>query len=38
MDTRRKINKLLEKITSQRALERIYKFIQYIYIHSSSAE
>lgn len=38
MDTRCKINKLLEKITSQQALERIYKFIQYIYIHSSRAE
>lgn len=38
MDTRCKIGKLLDKITSQQALERIYRFIQYVYIHSSHTE
>lgn len=34
MDTRRKIDELLGKVTSQQALERIYRFIQYVYVHS----
>lgn len=34
MDIRRKIDELLGKVTSQQALERIYRFIQYVYVHS----
>lgn len=33
MDTRQKIDALLQKITSESQLQRIYKFIQYIYVH-----
>lgn len=34
MDTRQKINDLLGKISLQRDLTRIYRFIQYVYIHT----
>lgn len=34
MDIRRRINELLNKISSQRDLTRIYKFIQYVYLHT----
>lgn len=33
MDTRQKIDALLDKITSQQKLKRIYKFIKYVYIY-----
>ena len=36
MDTRQKIYDLLNKISSQRDLIRIYKFMQYVYLHTSS--
>ncbi len=35
MDTRRKIIELLNKITSQRTLDRIYRFVRYVYIHGT---
>lgn len=35
MTTRQKIDALLDKITSQQLLERIYRFVQFIYIHTS---
>ena len=35
MDTRRKIYDLLTKISSERDLIRIYKFMQYVYLHTS---
>lgn len=34
MDTRQKIDALLQKITSESLLERIYRFIKYIYLHA----
>lgn len=34
METRQKIDALLQKITSEDQLKRIYKFIKYIYIHA----
>ncbi len=34
MSTNEKIITLLQKITSQKELERIYRFIKYVYIHS----
>ena len=33
-DIRRKINVLLEKITSEDKLTRIYNFIKYVYIYT----
>lgn len=33
-DIRRKINVLLDKITSEDQLTRIYKFIKYVYIYT----
>lgn len=35
MDTRQKINMLLQKIASEEQLMRIYRFIEYIYIRTS---
>ena len=32
-DTRRRITEMLEKITSEKLLSRIYRFVKYIYIH-----
>lgn len=32
MDIRRKIDALLDKITSQQQLKRIYNFVKYVYI------
>lgn len=32
-DTRKKIDVMLDKITSRNLLERIYNFVKYIYIH-----
>lgn len=34
MDTRRKIDALLDKITSQQKLKRIYNFVKYVYIYT----
>lgn len=34
MDIRQRIDALLQKITSQQELERIYRFIKYVYIHT----
>ena len=34
MDIRQKIDALLQKITSEDQLERIYRFVKYIYIHT----
>lgn len=34
MGIRQKIDTLLRKITSQQELERIYRFIKYVYIHT----
>ncbi len=34
MDTRQKIDALLQKITSESQLRRIYRFIKYIYVHA----
>ncbi len=33
MDTKQKINELLNKIDSEKLLKRIYEFIKYIYIY-----
>lgn len=33
-DLRQKINDLLDKITSEKDLERVYKFTQYVYVCS----
>lgn len=33
MDIRQKIDALLQKITSEDQLRRIYRFVKYIYIH-----
>ena len=33
MDTREKIEELLGKIASDRALQRIYRFVKYLYIY-----
>lgn len=35
-NTRQKIDALLQKITKESQLERIYRFVKYIYIHSES--
>lgn len=35
MDIRQKIDALLRKITSEDQLKRIYRFVKYIYIHTS---
>lgn len=35
MDTRRKIDAMLDKITSQQQLKRIYNFVKYVYIYST---
>lgn len=35
-DTRQKIDALLQKITKESQLERIYAFVKYIYIHSQN--
>lgn len=32
MDTRQKIDELLDKITSEQVLKRIYRFVKYLYI------
>ena len=32
-DTRRRIEEMLEKIHSEKLLNRIYRFTKYIYIH-----
>lgn len=32
-DIRRRIAEMLEKITSEKLLNRIYRFVKYIYIH-----
>lgn len=34
MDTRQKIDALLQKITSESQLRRIYRFMKYIYLHT----
>ena len=34
MDTRKKIDELLDKITSEQVLIRIYRFVKYLYIHN----
>ena len=34
MDIRQKIDALLQKITSEDQLKRIYRFVKYIYIHT----
>ena len=34
MDIRQKIDALLQKITSEDQLKRIYRFVKYIYIHA----
>ena len=34
MDIRQKIDALLQKITSESQLKRIYRFVQYIYLHT----
>lgn len=34
MSTYKKIVALLQKITSQEKLERIYRFVKYVYIHT----
>ena len=31
METQEKINNLLQKITSEQALQRIYRFVKYLY-------
>lgn len=33
MDTRKKIDELLQKITSEHTLQRIYRFVKYLYVH-----
>lgn len=38
MDTHRKIYDLLTKISSERDLIRIYKFMQYVYLHTSGGQ
>lgn len=35
-DTRQKIDALLQKITKESQLKRIYNFVKYIYIHSQN--
>ena len=35
MDTRRRIADLLERITDEQLLNRIYRFVKYIYIHKA---
>mgnify|MGYP001058159035 CR=1 FL=1 len=32
-DTRRRIAEMLEKIHSEKLLNRIYRFVKYIYLH-----
>jgi len=32
-DTRQRIAGMLEKITSEKLLNRIYRFVKYIYLH-----
>ena len=34
MDVRHKIDALLQQITSERQLQRIYRFIKYVYLHT----
>lgn len=34
MDIRQKIDALLQKITSESQLKRIYRFVKYIYLHT----
>ena len=34
MDTRQKIDELLDKITSEQVLKRIYRFVKYLYMHN----
>lgn len=33
VDTRKKIDNMLDKINSENLLKRIYEFVKYIYIH-----
>ena len=35
MDTRRRIVDMLERITDEQLLNRIYRFVKYIYIHKT---
>ena len=35
MDTRRRIVDMLAKITDEQLLNRIYRFVKYIYIHKT---
>ena len=37
-DTRRRIAEMLEKIHSEKLLDRIYRFTKYIYIHRDGKE